>query len=177
MCNVIHEGVSKCLTNMWKKVVPSLSGPNQNAFTSGRVIGDSCLHVHELFNILKSKWQAISLTTPEVDLNKASNSWGETFWGCVTTRWVPGDLDLTRYEEHYHWFSHSSGIPNSPFWSSMGIRQGDLLLCFIFILCMQVLSNHLLQAQEPGGGGASKLEFHRKCTYQSLVVRRVGIQK
>jgi len=49
----------------------SLIGPYQNAFVPGRLIGDSCLMVHELLHYIKRKQTGPPVAAIKIDLSKA----------------------------------------------------------------------------------------------------------
>jgi len=151
MVDCLYKIISKVLTNRLKVVMPILVGETQTAFIAGRQIVDSALIANEVITWLrKIKKSGVLL---KVDFQKAydmvewhfldyvlqqmglSSIWRAWINSCLATASI---LVLV------------NGTPTSPFPMQRGLRQGDPLSPFIFVLVVEVLSR-LLHTASSGG--------------------------
>src|SRR5438270_691830 len=140
-CNSMYKFISKCLANRLQKVIGYLISPSQSAFIKGRSITDNILLAHELVrNFNKQYGKRCCL---KLDLRKAFDS--------VNRQFIFYIMHLMRFPHAWiNWiraciqepsFSVSvNGIPSASFNSSRGIRQGDPLSPYLFVLTMECLS-------------------------------------
>lgn len=125
---------------------------SQAAFVPDRQIHDNVLVAHELIHALKTKKDcSIQYMAIKTDISKAydrvewdflksimeklgfDQKWIRLIMGCVTS------------------VSYSvliNGIPYGHFKPARGIRQGDSLSPYLFLLCAEVLSQMMVRAQE-----------------------------
>lgn len=146
LCNVNYKIISKILVSRIKPLLDSCISKNQRAFAPRRSIQDNILIAHEIFVSFKSKKGRKGAMAIKLDLEKAYD-----FLGCDYIKEV-----LSKFGFNDHWIklimecitstSFSiliNGKSHDYFCSSKGIRQGDPLSPYIFILCMEPLIRHL----------------------------------
>lgn len=159
-CNVVYKCYSKILTKKLKKVLPSLIGPEQNAFIKGISITDNVILMHELVRGYSRK-SCKNRCAIKVDLMKAYDivnlkflfaameimgfpkkfiNWTEN---CVTTACLPLNLN---------------GSLVGYFKNQRELRQGDPFSTFLFLITMEVLS--MLPTRKIHN---REFDYHPKC--------------
>lgn len=154
LCNVIYKIVSKVLSNRLKLILPDIISPNQSAFVPGRLITDNILMAYGLTHFLRNKRRGTeTFAALKLDMSKAydrvewdflnrmmrklgfHDSWVTLIMKCVTTVSyrvkVNGELTETI----------------SP---TRGLRQGDPLSPYLFLICAEGFSALLNSAEEQG---------------------------
>ncbi|XP_074288232.1 uncharacterized protein LOC141613398 [Silene latifolia] len=154
LCNVFMQIVSKCITNRMAKVMGYLVGEFQNAFIPGRQISDNILLANEALHKVNSHKKAKSGKFAfKADMSKAYDRVSWDFLRAVLYKFgVPERLILlimncvttVSYQVLFN------GAPLKLFRLKCGLRQGDPLSPYLFVLCMEVLSCNVLKAQESG---------------------------
>ncbi|XP_074313616.1 uncharacterized protein LOC141648798 [Silene latifolia] len=153
LCNVAYKLVSKVLANRLKVFLGDIISKNQNAFMPGRLIFDNILIAFELFHHMKNKRQTEGYMAIKLDMAKAYDrvEWG--FLRRVLMRmgfdpqWIQRVMDCVSTVT----FSVLiNGSPSEDFQPARGLRQGDPLSPYLFLLCAEVLSNLLRKAAVNG---------------------------
>ena len=154
LCNVYFKIISKLLALRLKPTLQAIISENQSAFIPDRAIADNILITHEVLQYLKTS-QAKKKCTMAVktDMSKAYDrmewefisqvlkrlgfheKWTNLIMQCVTT---------VSYSYLINDSVHGSVLPKR------GIRQGDPLSPYLFILCSQVLSGLCQKAEREG---------------------------
>jgi hypothetical protein len=121
------------------------------SFVEGRQILDNIIHGHVLIHTLKSQRRGVMVI--QLNLVKACDK--------ISWHYMAKTLEASAFEQHLiNWIgnlvsmtSYSlliNGAPGKPFWPSRGIRQGDLLPPFLFILMMEGLNRSIKSATAVG---------------------------
>ncbi|GJS39763.1 putative RNA-directed DNA polymerase, eukaryota [Tanacetum coccineum] len=147
----VYKIISKLLASRLARVIDSVIRPNQSAFIEGRQILDGCLIANEVIRMASLENQKQLLF--KVDFEKAFDSVNWKFllnvmrqmgFGLKWRKWIYSCLASA---------SISIIINSSPtkeFKMERGLRQGDLLSPFLFLLVAEALQVTVLEACNVG---------------------------
>jgi hypothetical protein len=147
LCNVIYKLLTKIIVTRLKPILSFLISPEQSGYVEGRQIMDSVILAHEVIHSLHStKTQGMLL---KLDLSKAFD---KLSWSYLRSSLLAFGFDPTWVSWIVNLTSSTlfsiliNGVPSKPFSPSRGIRQGDPLSPFLFILMAEGLSRTLKAA-------------------------------
>ena len=146
LCNTVYKLVTKILVQRLRPHMPNLISPCQTAFVAGRRGSDNIIIAQEIIYFLNKRKGKEEFMIVKIDLEKAYDRLEWCFICKVLTcfGFPPNIIKLIM-----SCISSSStsllfnGEKLPPFAPSKGIRQGDSLSPFIFLLCMEYLNTQI----------------------------------
>jgi hypothetical protein len=145
LCNVIYKVITKVIANRLKPILPFIISKEQSGYVEGRQIMDSVILANEVVSSLKTTKTPGMLI--KLDLSKAFDRANWQYLRAILISfgfdhaWVQWILNLTSSA----FFSILvNGVPSRPFSASRGIRQGDPLSPFLFVLMVEGLGRYKL---------------------------------
>ncbi|CAA7017011.1 unnamed protein product [Microthlaspi erraticum] len=147
LCNVIFKLITKVMVSRMKPIMTKLIGPAQSSFIPGRLSTDNIIIVQEAVHSMRRKKGKRGWMLLKLDLEKAYNR----------IRWdfLEDSLRAAGFSEQWvAWIMQCvsgpsmcelwNGEKTSSFKPSRGLRQGDPLSPYLFVLCMERLC-HLIE--------------------------------
>ncbi|KAL5563568.1 hypothetical protein UlMin_033315 [Ulmus minor] len=163
VCNTIYKVISKLLANRFLPLLAKLVYPTQNTFVPGRCIHDYSILIQEVIHAMKRKNGTQGWMAMKIDLQKAYDRLSWKFLRNV----------LTAFGFHQQWIQWVmscvtsvsmtlmlNGAPFRSFHPKQGIRQGDPISTYLFILWMETLSRLLNEKVSNGQICGFKLDRH-----------------
>jgi len=151
MVGSIYKVIAKVLSRRLKEVMPVLIGQAQTAFMTGRQILDGALIANEVVSWLKKHKKGGTLL--KLDFQKAYDT---IDWDNLDT--VMKEMGFP--EEWRKWIKACvstatlsilvNGVPSKPFRMGHGLRRGDPMSPFLFVMMAEVLNRMLSKAAALG---------------------------
>ncbi|GJT68087.1 putative RNA-directed DNA polymerase [Tanacetum coccineum] len=143
----VHKIISKLLASRLACVIHKVISPNQTAFLSGRQILDGVVIANEIVNYAKQA--GLNLLLFKVDFEKAFDSVNWNFllyvmekmgFGVKWRHWIKGCISSASVSVLIN------GSPSCEFTMERGLRQGDSLSPFLFLIVVEALQVLMLEA-------------------------------
>eukprot|EP00253_Pinus_taeda_P021290 PITA_21290 len=149
LCNVIYKIITSMMARRLKPHLDKLISAEQTGFVEGRQILDGLVVTQEVIQSLKFKKQKGMMI--KLDLSKAYDRLSWNYLGKVlesfgfSRRWIDWIHSLISSP---NFSSLVNGTPSKTFTASRGIRQGDPLSPFLFILAAEGLGRFIKKERE-----------------------------
>ncbi|KAL8156575.1 hypothetical protein AgCh_001610 [Apium graveolens] len=154
LCNILYKVIVKVLANRLKDILHDIITENQSAFVPGRNISDNVLVAFELLHFMKRKnYGSNGEVALKLDVSKA---YDRVNWNYLNNRmeqmgfaskWISWIMLCVQTVSYSISFNGSQIGPVNP---NRGLRQGDPLSPYLFLLCVEGLSFLLTKVVENG---------------------------
>jgi len=151
LCNSFYKIISKILVNRMRPLLAKIIDPVQSAFVPKRSIHDNILLTHEIMNKFKHMKGKKAWVALKLDMEKAYDRVEWPFLFAALRQ-------LGFHQKWINWIKECvttvsySVIVNDEvcgfFHPTRGLRQGDPLSPYLFLICMEVLTRVLRKAQQ-----------------------------
>ncbi|KAL9682468.1 hypothetical protein QQ045_014267 [Rhodiola kirilowii] len=154
LCNVSMKLITKILANRLQIILNEVISCHQSAFVKGRIIVDNFVVAHEVAHFIKGcKNKKKGYASLKLDMSKAYDRIEWIFlekimrrlgFGETWIRWVLKCVTTVTYRVKFNDCLTDVIVP------SRGLRQGDPISPYLFILCMELLDSKISEGVSRG---------------------------
>ncbi|KAK4384289.1 hypothetical protein Sango_3075800 [Sesamum angolense] len=166
-CNVLYKAITKIIVKRLQRVLPLLIDYSQNAFVPGRSISNNILLAQELLAGY-NQTRLPDRCTLKVDIQKAYDSVEWDFLLEVLRLFNFPHQFIVLIEQCVSTASFSISLNGSIygfFKGGRGLRQGDPISPYLFVLVMEIWSSLLRHRVQ----NAAQFQYHWKCKELGLI--------
>ncbi|KAB1207150.1 hypothetical protein CJ030_MR7G011471 [Morella rubra] len=150
LCNVVSKLISKILANRTRMIIDKLISPLQAAFVPGKTIHENSILAHEIFHVLKKRNSGRKIMAIRADIEKA---YDRMEWKLILVA-----MKCFGFAPHFvGWIEQClssascsillNGTPLGLIKPTRGLRQGDPMAPFLFIIGSEVFSRIWMRAE------------------------------
>lgn len=142
LCNVAYKIITKVIVNRLKPVLPFLISNTQASFVPRRQITDNVVIMQEVLHTMRKKQGKKGLRAIKIDFEKA---YDRLRWSFILDTLLQMNIPYLLVTVIMECVTTASlqvlwnGEPTQRFKPSRGIRQGDPLSPYLFVMCMERL--------------------------------------
>jgi hypothetical protein len=153
LCNTTYKLITKIMVNRLRPFLDQIVGPFQSSFIPGRGTTNNAIILQEAIHSMRKSKRKKGDMVFKIDLEKAYDnvSW-DFLQACLTQNgFPPVTVKLIMYCVTSSSLSILwNGRRLSNFTPTTGLRQGDPLSPYLFVLCMEVLSRSIIKSIDDG---------------------------
>ena len=154
LCNLSYKIISKVLANQLKKILAKVVTKSQNAFVPGRLISDNVMVAFETMHCInRRKKGKNALMALNLDMSKAYDRVEWQYLEAIVRRMGFSERWISLMMMCISTITYSvliNGETKGNIVPSRGLRQGDPISPYLFLLCAEGLSAMLRKEEEQG---------------------------
>ncbi|XP_015939884.1 uncharacterized protein LOC107465419 [Arachis duranensis] len=146
LCNVVYKIITKVLTNRLRPFLPDIVSPLQGSFIPGRGAPDNIIVAQEILNFMKHTKSKKGTLAFKIDLEKA---YDRVDWRFLESTLIAFGFPIITVNLIMNCVRASSlsimwnGNRLDSFAPRRGLRQGDPMSPYLFVLCMERLACYI----------------------------------